>query len=208
MSVAMWNCYSWPLEVSSNVEWPFLTARCKQQCAIAIVDHKMAIAMWNCHCWPLEVSSNVKLPFLTARCKQQCAIAIVDHKMAIAMWNCHSWPLDVSSNVNHLTVLYGPSLQTFITQSVICCKCQFQMEGTSAKEGLSTKFELILGLTLASQRSFLWKTNKAFLLYSWGSICQSIVLCQCWWIGIQGISTLLPRGVHMPKYTSLPSFVY
>ena len=125
----------------------------------------MSVAMWNCHSWPLEVSSNVEWPFLTARCKQQCAIAIVDHQMSIAMWNCHSWPLDVSSNVNHLTVLHGPSLQTFITQSVICCKCQFQMEGTSAKEGLSTKFELILGLTLASQRSFLWKTNKAFLLY-------------------------------------------
>ena len=137
--------------------------------------------MWNGHSWPLDVSSNVEWPFLTARCKQQCAIAIVDHQMSIAMWNCHSWPLDVSSNVNHLTVLHGPSLQTFITQSVICCKCQFQMEGTSAKEGLSTKFELILGLTLASQRSFLWKTNKAFLLYSW--------------------------GVHLPKYSSLSMLV-
>ena len=31
--------------------------------------------------------------------------------------------------------------------------------GTSAKESLSAKFELILGFTLASQRSFLQKTN-------------------------------------------------
>ena len=74
------------------------------------------------------------------------------------MSNCHSWPLDVSSNVNclfqmgshyihssanqwsavtgsfkwgihHLTVLNGLSLQTFISQSVICCKWQFEMGG-------------------------------------------------------------------------------
>ena len=29
MSVAMWNCHSWPLDVSSNVKLPFLTTRCK-----------------------------------------------------------------------------------------------------------------------------------------------------------------------------------
>ena len=64
--------------------------------------------------------------------------------------------------VHHLTVLNGLSLLTFISQSVICCKWQLQMGGDIyqlTKEGLSTKFELILGLTLASQRSFLQKTN-------------------------------------------------
>ena len=35
--------------------------------------------------------------------------------------------------------------------------------GTLAKEGLSAKFELILGSTLASQRSFLQKTNERML---------------------------------------------
>ena len=39
-----------------------------------------------------------------------------------------------------------------------------------------------------------------------GSICQSIVLCQCRWTGIQGISTLF-WGVHLPKYSSLPMLV-
>ena len=29
MSVAMWNCHSWPLHVSSNVKLPFLTTRCQ-----------------------------------------------------------------------------------------------------------------------------------------------------------------------------------
>ena len=29
MSVAMWNCHSWPLDVSSNVKLPFLTTRCQ-----------------------------------------------------------------------------------------------------------------------------------------------------------------------------------
>ena len=128
------------------------------------------------------------------------------------MWNCHSWPLDVCSNVNHLTVLNGLSLhtfisqsvicsnwqcymgvhhltvlnrlslQTFISQSVICCKWQFQMVGTLAAEGLSAKYELILGLTLASQRSFLWKTNETlrtgliFLRWSiWGVTCLGLL---------------------------------
>ena len=29
MSVAMWNCHSWPVDVSSNVKLPFLTSRCQ-----------------------------------------------------------------------------------------------------------------------------------------------------------------------------------
>ena len=39
MSVAMWNCQSWPLDDSSNVKLAFLTTRCQQQCEIAILDN-------------------------------------------------------------------------------------------------------------------------------------------------------------------------
>ena len=46
MSVEMWNCHSWPLDVSSNVKLPFLTTRCP-------------VTMWNCHSWPLDVSNNI-----------------------------------------------------------------------------------------------------------------------------------------------------
>ena len=41
-----------------------------------------------------------------------------------------------------------------------------------------------------------------------GSISQSRFICQVWCSGIQGISALLPRGVQLPKYVGLPSFVY
>ena len=46
MSVAIWNCHSWPLDVSRNVKLPFLTTR-------------MSVEMWNCHSWPLDVSNNI-----------------------------------------------------------------------------------------------------------------------------------------------------
>ena len=36
MSVAMWNCHSWPLDVSSNMKLTFLTTRCQYPCRIAI----------------------------------------------------------------------------------------------------------------------------------------------------------------------------
>ena len=39
MSVAMWNCHSWPLEVSSSVKLLMLTTRCQYQCLIGILDH-------------------------------------------------------------------------------------------------------------------------------------------------------------------------
>ena len=38
-----------------------------------------------------------------------------------------------------------------------------------------------------------------------GSIGQSRFVCQFWCTGIQGISTLLPRGVHRPKKVRLPN---
>ena len=41
-----------------------------------------------------------------------------------------------------------------------------------------------------------------------GSISQIRFICQVLCIGKQGIFGLLPRGVHLPKYVCLPSFVY
>ena len=54
------------------------------------------------------------------------ALTILDHEMSVAMWNWYSRPLNVSTSVNHLTVLNGLSIHTFISQSVICCNWQFQ----------------------------------------------------------------------------------
>ena len=38
MSVVMWNFYSSPLDVISNVKLPFFTIRCEEQNDIAILD--------------------------------------------------------------------------------------------------------------------------------------------------------------------------
>ena len=39
-------------------------------------------------------------------------------------------------------------------------------------------------------------------LFPGGCICQSIVPCQCWWTGIQGISTLFLGGPSAKVYLS------
>ena len=78
------------------------------------------------------------------------------------------------------------------------------------------KLDLELGVEVckAPVLGWLWRTyaglHCAMLIYlvkwylmhlcsineGWGrgSICQSIVLCQCWWTSIQGISALVPGG--------------
>ena len=38
MSVAVWNCHSWPLDVSSSVKLPVLTTRCQHQ-GVYLIDY-------------------------------------------------------------------------------------------------------------------------------------------------------------------------
>ena len=76
--------------------------------------------------------------------------------MSVAMWiiwlfqmgshyihsSANQWSAVTGSftwRVHHLTVLKRLSLQTFISQSVICCKWQFQMVGTLVVEASSVK---------------------------------------------------------------------
>ena len=124
--VAIWNWYSSPLDVRSNVRLPSLNTRCHEECKNAFLLQEMWGAIWNYHSWALDVnryekchssptdvssnmklpsfttryvSSNVKLPLLTTRCHEECEIAILLLDMSGAIWNCHSWPLDVMRNV-------------------------------------------------------------------------------------------------------------
>ena len=39
MSVVMWNCHSWPLDISSNVKLPCLTIRCQYRECISECEH-------------------------------------------------------------------------------------------------------------------------------------------------------------------------
>ena len=90
--------------------------------------------------------------------------------MSVAMWNWHSWPLDISSSVNHLTVSNGLSLQTFISQSVICCKWQFQMGSIIGLFSMGSHYRHLS----ANQWS---AVNDSF---KWGDISQSRFVCQIW----------------------------
>ena len=73
-----------------------------------------------------------------------------------------SWSLHLRSSrgvyLNTLSVSNGLSLTTWISEELSSWHWQFCIGGIS--ENVIWKFELISGLTLASQRSFLGKTNK------------------------------------------------
>ena len=66
MSVAMWNCHFWPLDVSTGGECEIAIldhSDVSSNVKIAILDHYMSVAMWNCHSGPLDVSTGgIDLP--------------------------------------------------------------------------------------------------------------------------------------------------
>ena len=68
---------------------------------------------------------------------------------------------------------------------------------TLPKEGSSAKFELILGLTLASQRSFLWKTNEHFPIYLIGNPINVSWNPQ----NMAHFSKMITLRGHMPMFT-------
>ena len=106
LTVEMWNCHSWPLDVttggsrsasrsanmsshSRNAKLLFLTTRC----------HYCRSANWSANM--SSNSRNVKLPFLTTRCHYwgvDLSLDLPIWALKVAMWNCHSWPLDASTS--------------------------------------------------------------------------------------------------------------
>ena len=126
VTIAIWNCHSWPLDAStwgwgssaswsayvtcnnSNLKLPFLATRCLCQWR----GRSVAVPIWavtiskNNYGYPLDANmtcnnSNVKLSFLATRCLYWRGVDLpVDLPMwpvTIAIWNCHSWPLDAST---------------------------------------------------------------------------------------------------------------
>ena len=119
MSVGMWNCHSWPLDVSSMwIIWLFwigshyIHSSANQWSAVTgsfqwgvhhlTVSNGLSlqtfISWWSSHLCSIDWASisSISAKFSIAVFK---ALTIFDYEMSVAMWNCHSWPLDVSSNV-------------------------------------------------------------------------------------------------------------
>ena len=75
--------------------------------------------------------------------------------------------------------------------------CQFLCTGM---QGISALLPGGLSATVCSSAKFGVVVFKASLLcYPGRSISQSRFICQVWCSDIQGISALLPRGVHLPR---------
>ena len=115
VTIAIWNCHSWPLDAStwggdrsvsksaymtcnnSNLKLPFLAIRCLNWGLHLPVDlpiWPVTIAIWNCHSWQLAaytrgVDLSVNLPIW---------------HVTIEIWNCHFWPPDTSTGGVHLSV--------------------------------------------------------------------------------------------------------
>ena len=108
VTIAIWNCHSWPLDAStwsggtsaswsayvtcnnSNLKLPFLATRYRYwwgDVPVNLPIWPVTIAIWNCHSWPLDASTwrGVDLP-----------VDLPIWPVTIAIWNCHSWPLDAS----------------------------------------------------------------------------------------------------------------
>ena len=144
VTIAIWNCHSWPLDAStwgggrsaswsayvtcnnSNLKLPFLATRCLYWGVDLPVDlpiWPVTIAIWNCHSWPLDASTGggdlwVNLPIWP---------------VTIAIWNCHSWP--------HRCLYWGVDLPVWsaymtcnnsnLKLPVLATRCLYQ-GGTSA----------------------------------------------------------------------------
>ena len=137
MSVAIWNCYSWSLDVCSNVKY-------------AILDHYMSVAMWNCnswplhiswnmklHFWPLDVRSNVKLPFVTTTCQYWWQVDLISRSRGISAKFEH---ILTTRCQYHLDPLAMVGLSGKFGVAVFKASILYSLEGPLAKVGLSAKF--------------------------------------------------------------------
>ena len=108
----------------------------------------------------------------------------------------------------NLTVLNGLSLQTFITQSVTCCKWQFQMGGHQPKKvhlpnlnSFQVWLLLHQGLFYERPTRHLYSIPQGVHLPKYSSLPMLVD-----WYSRHLYS--ITWGIHMPKYTCLPHFVY
>ena len=137
MWVAMWNCHSWPLDVSSNVKLPYLTVRCQygwegisesehfiwkfgSQCALDLTMGGISWPRWALH---LKTWPNLPVCF---------EWALIDN---MDQWRVHLMSLTVLWGVyldlvEHLiwkvdlilpSVSNGLSLTTWISEEFISC---------------------------------------------------------------------------------------
>ena len=94
-----------------------------------------------------------------------------------------------------LNSLGGPSAEVCLSAKfcvpVFKASILNSLGGPLAKVGSSAKFGVVV--------------FKASILDSWGSICQSMFICQVLCTGIQGIYSQFTGGVHQPKKVCLPN---
>ena len=163
MLVAMWNCHSWPLDVSSNVKLPFCIRG--SICQNVFMCQVLCTGIQGIHAqfvWWVHLPKCFPLPSFAYWCwRHLCSIfGAIYHSVFICQWlctgiqgiyfllvgvhlpKCVHLPSVVNWNSRHLCYIHlggGPSAKVCL--SAMCCVLEF----------------------------------KVSILYSWRSICQKCV---------------------------------
>ena len=122
----------------------------------------MSVAMWII--WLFWMGSH----YIHSSVNQRSAVT------GSFQWGSIIWQFQMGSHYRHLSANQWSAVND-----------SFKWGRTLAKEGSSAKFELISGFTLASQRSFLWKTNEKHpsicynLFYDEVNFQQNLHRCAC-----------------------------
>ena len=120
-----------------------------------------------------------------------CGVQHCCAKSCITLWS------NARRMVTHPCINWAHDCLTSVIKHKMFAPCYVSLYspgGPSAKVYLPTKFCVLI--------------VKAYMLFSGGSIWQSIFVCQHLSTSIQGIYGLVWGGVNLPKHTCLPSFVY
>ena len=113
VTVEMWNCHSWPLDVTTGGS---------------------RSATWSANM--SSHSRNAKLLFLTTRCHYWGVDLPIDlpiWALTVEMWNCHSWPLDVTTGGVDMSPwsanMSSKSQHLWNCRSLDHLRCQYQWKG-------------------------------------------------------------------------------
>ena len=196
----MWNCHSWPLDVSTSMKLPFLTIL--SSCVYQYSRHLCLItwmsicqSMFICQVWCSGIQG-IYSWFSRGSISQSrfiCQFLCTGIKGISALFpggSIHQSYVCLPSVVywyaRHLCSICGGSIcQSMFVCQVLCT-------------GIQGIYALFVGGPSAKVcphlPSVVYWHFKASMLYSGGSISQSRFICQVWCSGIQGINSQFTGG--------------
>ena len=169
MSVTMWNCHSWALDVSSNVKLPVLTTRCWHHRVFLITYLAIHLTFYLGHfIWQVleGISDSLSGYFISHlildTSSEKLQVGISDSLsryfiLQVDLVEHFIWKLDLIPPCIYKWALIDNIDQQRLHLLPLTVLCGGISESLSGN--VIWKLELISGFTLASQRSFPWKSQ-------------------------------------------------